>query len=206
MTRKPIKKEDQVDRRNFVKLSGVAGLGIAASGACPAHAQEIEMQNPDESQNDKERRFNEDYAKWWVNMLLEKLGNRKKQGNCLELLEECGKECAKRFTGSALPKIKEKIKGMTDLDAFVDCMKQTHILSPASGREGDKILCVYETCPCPVRKSGIVDSPVICNCTCGFKKHVFETLLDRPVHVVLRKSIGRGDERCEMLIHADGFE
>ncbi|MFH1998693.1 MAG: DUF6144 family protein [Planctomycetota bacterium] len=189
-------KEGRVNRRKFVKISGVTGLGLATSGACPAHAQE---ENP-------EKKFNMDYAKWWINMLLDKLGSRKKQADCLELLEECGRECAKRFTGNALPAVKEKIKGKKNLDIIVEILKKAQILSAASGREGKNILCVYETCPCPVRKSGLVDSPVICNCTKGFKKHVFETIMDQPVTVTLRKSIGQGHDRCEMVIHVDGFE
>jgi predicted hydrocarbon binding protein len=54
---------------------------------------------------------------------------------------------------------------------------------------------VRDTCNCPfIRKK---DAPaILCNCSLGTQKKIYESLFSRPVSVTLNKSVLRGDERC----------
>ena len=58
---------------------------------------------------------------------------------------------------------------------------------------------VRNTCNCPFVKGK--DAPeILCNCSLGTQKRIYESLFGRPVHVTLNKSVLRGDERCSFTI------
>jgi predicted hydrocarbon binding protein len=58
---------------------------------------------------------------------------------------------------------------------------------------------IRDTCNCPfVREK---DAPaILCNCSLGTQKKIYESLYGRPVNVTLEKSVLRGDERCSFTI------
>lgn len=58
---------------------------------------------------------------------------------------------------------------------------------------------IRDTCNCPFVKAK--DAPsVLCNCSLGTQKKIYESLFNRPVSVTLEKSVLRGDERCSFTI------
>ena len=58
---------------------------------------------------------------------------------------------------------------------------------------------VRNNCNCPMVKEK--EAPdVLCNCSLGTQKRIYESLYGRPVKVSLNKSILRGDERCSFTI------
>jgi predicted hydrocarbon binding protein len=69
--------------------------------------------------------------------------------------------------------------------------------------EGKGIIRVNEkvrnSCNCPFVKDK--DAPdVLCNCSLGTQKKIYESLFGRQVEVKLEKSVLRGDERCSFTI------
>ena len=58
---------------------------------------------------------------------------------------------------------------------------------------------IRNTCNCPfVREK---EAPgILCNCSLGTQKRIYESLFGRPVNVTLEKSVLRGDERCSFTI------
>lgn len=58
---------------------------------------------------------------------------------------------------------------------------------------------IRDNCNCPFVKAK--DAPsVLCNCSLGTQKKIYESLFNRPVNVTLEKSVLRGDERCSFTI------
>ena len=58
---------------------------------------------------------------------------------------------------------------------------------------------IRDTCNCPFIRAK--DAPsILCNCSLGTQKKIYESLFDRPVSVTLNKSVLRGDERCSFTI------
>jgi hypothetical protein len=56
-----------------------------------------------------------------------------------------------------------------------------------------------DKCNCPFIREK--DAPsVLCNCSIGTQKKIYESLFSRPVSVILNKSVLRGDERCSFTI------
>jgi predicted hydrocarbon binding protein len=58
---------------------------------------------------------------------------------------------------------------------------------------------IRDTCNCPFIRAK--DAPsILCNCSLGTQKKIYESLFGRPVNVTLNKSVLRGDERCSFTI------
>jgi predicted hydrocarbon binding protein len=63
------------------------------------------------------------------------------------------------------------------------------------------IYSICKECECPLISSEMIKlSPMVCYCSRGFVKSVFEEILDRPVNAKLEKAIGRGDETCHFIV------
>ena len=55
-------------------------------------------------------------------------------------------------------------------------------------------------CVCPLVNSQLVPAS-ICNCSLGWQKQTYETILGKPVEVELKESALRGSKRCVFEIH-----
>jgi hypothetical protein len=62
------------------------------------------------------------------------------------------------------------------------------VITMASGERTD--------CFCPLISRLHQKSAVACNCSLGWQKHTWETLLQKQVQVELKESVLRGDKRC----------
>ncbi|MHA2094706.1 MAG: hypothetical protein ACW98F_08755 [Candidatus Hodarchaeales archaeon] len=62
------------------------------------------------------------------------------------------------------------------------------------------LTATYSECKCPLVKSGLVDSPVICECSPNWLLQNFEEILDTTVSIKTEKTILRGSENCVFVI------
>lgn len=95
---------------------------------------------------------------------------------------------------------------LQDVDAEIDSFLQVHEIGEnvASGgkakitRDGNSATLVIEGgCVCPlVKKLDIEPTPNHCLCTLHHLRHVYETVLDRPVRVELLETCLRGGKSC----------
>jgi hypothetical protein len=58
---------------------------------------------------------------------------------------------------------------------------------------------IRNTCNCPFIR-GKEAPEILCNCSLGTQKRIYESLFDREANVTLEKSVLRGDERCSFTI------
>jgi hypothetical protein len=105
-----------------------------------------------------------------------------------QLGSKCGDDFANRYKGNP--------------DGFFEFIKSMWAESVEIDKENGVIRVnekIRDTCNCPFVKGK--DAPdVLCNCSLGTQKRIYESLYGRPVNVTLEKSILRGDERCSFTI------
>lgn len=126
--------------------------------------------------------------------LLEILSTQLGEESLTETLRQLGRYCASRT-----PLI-EKHKG--HVDDFIHESQQTSGETISFDREKGIIKVVgpeRTTCFCPLVNCR-TSPKIICNCSVGWLQYAYETLLGKPVEVILLESVLRGGKRCSVEI------
>jgi predicted hydrocarbon binding protein len=136
----------------------------------------------------------------WVETLMSTLEILVDEDTRAGLMESCGRVCALHH-GSIEQAIAIK-HSAKEMDELLDKLNQQEGLWCGNWeRDGDTIYSVCKECGCPLVRTGLVrPSPTFCNCSRGWVKAVFETILERPVEVELEQAIGRGDPVCRFIV------
>ncbi len=129
--------------------------------------------------------------------LLEILSHRMSEDDLNKTLLELGSFCS-----GLSDETKRKFRG--DLEGFRQAVKQSAsgdniaydwehgVITMSSGERAD--------CFCPLISRSAHTPSVACNCSLGWQKHTWETLLQKPVTVELKESVLRGGIRCTFVI------
>jgi len=132
----------------------------------------------------------------WIIQLMAGLDEHVDEEARAKVLEHCGRQCQSEGFVKKARGIFEKSKNVDEfLDEFGKVYKHLR-------REGDNVYIVYPRCYCSfVNKipAGKL-SATYCNCSRGWTKELFEGALERPVEVVMEKSIVMGDSECRFRI------
>ena len=134
----------------------------------------------------------------WIDTILQEV-SKLDADKGVEILNACGKECAK--TSSLLEgaiEIQDKYPDK-DLDIVFQAFKEKYYNTSRFEKNGNKITLIFEECTCPMVKQGL-DNSYLCNCTVGYSVNLFKTLFNKPVKVKLLKSILNGDDLCKQEI------
>ncbi len=135
----------------------------------------------------------------WINTILsevETLDNDKGR----QILNRCGSECSNCFgSHQAALRIRNEAADKNDVDWLLNKMNKEYYESDQVYREGNTIYLIYPDCGCPMVKEGI-KNPFLCECTLGYTKAVYETLLGKDIMVELQQSILNGDPVCRQAI------
>ena len=113
------------------------------------------------------------------------------------ILRECGKACAHSHTAGVF---EEARKNNAEMGAFLAALAASF---PDSGYElldDGRIKVRYSTCACDLVETGLVTSPLLCECSAHNLRENFEQALGRPVSVTLMRSILQGASECELLV------
>lgn len=137
---------------------------------------------------------NEKFIVDWISNLMKNMDNHLDEKTKINLLEECGRDCAKKLAK------KEAIKNKGRLDKWLNKMGQW-IGTENIWKEEKMIKIIYSQCFCPILKnSPPILSDTYCNCSRGWLKENFETVLERSVQVKLEDSILRGGKECRFTV------
>jgi hypothetical protein len=106
------------------------------------------------------------------------------------LMEARGRSCAR--LGPV--RMAEAHKG--NLDAFIESLSR-HMGPDGLRREGNVVKVKYPRCYCPLA-SEIKEplSPTYCNCSVGWLKELYETVIGKPVKVEVIETVKRGGQAC----------
>jgi hypothetical protein len=113
------------------------------------------------------------------------------------ILRACGKGCARSYTCEVFKQARAQGK---DMEGFLAALAERfsgatyEILGP------DAILVQYTECGCDLVVQGLVDSPLLCECSAHNLRDNFESALGIPVTVRLESSILAGADRCSLLV------
>ena len=130
-----------------------------------------------------------------IKTLIEGLDAQLDEKTKAEILEKCGRACIPR---SFIAKAKACKKDAKDMDEFLNNLGQVwkHL-----HRDGDNLYVIYEKCYCPlVNKDSEKLQRTFCNCSRGWIKELFESVLEKAVQVELEKSIKTGDNTCKFRV------
>ena len=137
----------------------------------------------------------------WIGDLLDGINISQNRETCIELLKNCGANCAKR---QVLPKMAEMKNKLFKLN---DPNKIAEIISQHTGAECNPVnsgfIVTYNRgkgCDCSLVNNGYVSSPVFCNCTLGFHEMLWSTVFERPVAVELIETFLKGGSSCSQKI------
>jgi predicted hydrocarbon binding protein len=135
----------------------------------------------------------------WIRNLMDDLAVKIGEENAKAVMETCGTHCIGQ---SVLEKARNFQKATRDIDELLEKLNQAHIGGGKLRREENIVYASYERCYCgSVSKTRQPISTIYCQCSCGWYKKLFETLLDKPVKVELLDSIIHGAKTCRFIIH-----
>lgn len=180
-----------MDRRQLIKQT--CGMGVCACVGVTALAKSClgaEATATDDMGRELHRlRWWQDHTKRQIAKLWELLEPHLDEATRQDIIEQLGRNCASRLGWA------DEFKG--NVRGFIERMKQ---------RAGEEI--VYDeasgimTVTSPERDCvcGMVDSkltpPYFCQCSIGWQKQTYETILGKQVGVELKESVLRGSKRC----------
>jgi predicted ArsR family transcriptional regulator len=135
----------------------------------------------------------------WIKNMVDKLTDITGETVARRVLEDCGRQCIGQSILVKARRIKEDAR---DLDDLLFKLNNAHIGGGKLHREDQIIHASYERCYCgSVNKTRHPISTVYCQCSCGWYRTLFETLLDKPVRVELIDSIINGADACSFVIY-----
>jgi hypothetical protein len=135
------------------------------------------------------------FRRKWMETLFTQLELNVDEKTRNRLLENCGRECARR---SSFHRTAENCAG--DLKTFIE--KFGAIIGEDNCKiAGDFIDLKYSECYCPLVKKGDVEVPdFFCDCSRGWVMEMFETVLGSAPDVETVTTIIRGGSECHFRI------
>jgi predicted ArsR family transcriptional regulator len=135
----------------------------------------------------------------WIGNLMEDLEAIVGVDSAKAVMEACGQQC---IGLSVLEKAKRLQQESHDIEDLLEKLNNAHIGGGYFRREEDHIYASYERCYCgSVSKTRLPITTIYCQCSCGWYRKLFETILGKPVRVELVDSIIHGASTCQFIIH-----
>jgi len=131
----------------------------------------------------------------WTKSLIESLESQCDPKQRAKILEGCGRNCISR---NLIKKVKDLKTASRNMNEFLDKLAGNwkHLQ-----RDKEDIYVVYPKCYCPlVRDYPETLSATWCNCSRGWIKELFESVIEKPVEVQFQKSIKQGDDMCKFKV------
>jgi predicted hydrocarbon binding protein len=130
----------------------------------------------------------------WLSNLMKNMDIQLDEESKIKVLEECGRACAEKHAK------KEALKFKGNLGGWLATMKKW-VGENNVQKEGNTVRLIYSKCFCPL--VGSIEpllSDTFCNCSRGWLKENFETVVGKPVKVKMEESIMMGGQECRFSI------
>ncbi len=132
-----------------------------------------------------------------IKVILDDLIAKHGQDTARSIMRPCGHQC---ISAAIIEEAKAAYQRMEGLQAFLDDLNSNHIGGGQLRLAGDVIVGIYDRCYCNTARNTENMSPVYCECSAGWYEKLFSSVFEKPVGVVVKKSIVRGDATCEFEI------
>jgi hypothetical protein len=114
-----------------------------------------------------------------------------------KVLEMTGRACARAHAVDLFKKTWEKAK---NIDDFIPAINKAMRLEIYRKIDDKTLSASYSKCYCPLVNIGLVNSPILCNCSPNWLLENFETILDKQVTVTTKNTVLRGADSCNFII------
>ena len=115
------------------------------------------------------------------------------------IMEKSGEACAIAGSYEIAKKISEET---TCIEEIIEKINNQIPWCGQWNLKDNTIRSICNECGCPLVRYKIVKlNSTFCYCSLGWVKIIFKTLLKKPVHVQILKSIGAGDNICEFIVY-----
>ena len=176
-----------MNRKTFLKQSGQLGL---ASGCMFLFGDKNASAKEDDMHAKREHKFKED----WIVALMQNLEEQFDEETRCKLMEECGRDCAKRGAITIAESCKGDVKKMTETLAKIPQLE-------IKREKDDSIKVSYKKCFCELVSKGPEHLPnTYCECSKGWLLQMFETAAQKSVRVEIIQTIKRGGSSCDFII------
>jgi predicted hydrocarbon binding protein len=141
--------------------------------------------------------------KAWINGVtnaLNKIGNEE---ICRCTMKSAGKECADQLLEKTINYFGRTPKSIVEMIEAIN-KRRKEVLNTNTFWElkGDKAYFTLEKCSCDLVEEGLaIPNPTFCLCSAGMFESIFVPYHNGSVRAEIVKAIGRGDERCEFIVH-----
>jgi len=178
-----------MDRRELVMQTCGMGLCACAGAVLPGSLCAAEDQQETPERQIGRLQWWQDHTKRQLVRLWELLEPHLDEQTRLEVIEQLGRNCAASLGWA------EQCKG--DPEAFFKRMRESQNETIAYDRDNGIITVITPERDCVC---AMVDStktpPYFCQCSIGWQKQTYETILGKQVEVTLKESVLRGSKRC----------
>ncbi|MFX1286320.1 MAG: hypothetical protein ACFFB5_21985 [Promethearchaeota archaeon] len=113
------------------------------------------------------------------------------------ILELTGRACARIHSNALFWEIWELTR---NLDDFIEKVNEIYKEKVFEIIDKDTISVCYSKCNCPLVEHGLVDSPLLCNCSPNWLAENFESILKKSVIITTKNTILRGAKSCNFII------
>jgi hypothetical protein len=136
------------------------------------------------------------FLKEWFSGLMVSIENLDKEIRP-KVLEMTGRACAQAHAVDLFRKTWETAKSIDD---FIPAINKAMGIEIYKKIDDKTISAVYSKCYCPLVNIGLVNSPILCNCSPNWILENFEAILDKPITVTTKNTVLRGADSCNFII------
>ncbi|MBN2520732.1 MAG: hypothetical protein JXB17_09530 [Bacteroidales bacterium] len=180
-----------MDRKEFFK--NTCKFGLCACAGLSLMNMPIKTKADDSGENEEDWRIG--FMQKRFAKLIDILNSNLDETGKNEILEELGRECAKEGIDHII-----KFKG--DIEGFLKNIEEQWVEKVEFNKESNEIKIFdkkRDSCYCPFVDKAIT-SKDFCNCSIGWQKAIYETILGKEVDVEILSSVLRGGEGCSFVI------
>ena len=178
-----MKRKDFLNGACKFGLCGCFGMSFLTGNELLANSQNAQDDKSDWRIDFMQNRFRD---------LIYILNDTLDEDTLIPILKQLGGKCGDDFA----------IKYKNNPEGFFDFIKRLWADTVDYDKEKGIIKVnerIRNTCNCPfIREKEAPE--ILCNCSLGTQKRIYESLFNRKVNVTLEKSVLRGDERCSFTI------
>jgi hypothetical protein len=184
-----------MDRNMFIKKSclGICMGSLFLLDSAKANTMSAKII----SDNQVEEDWRVGFMHKWISDLISSADNNLDPQLQKQLLEYCGRQCAKTNAAAEI----EKFKG--NLNGLMEELRQKWVEQVDFDAEKGKFYLKgkkSESCACAIingNKNKV--SGTFCNCSLGFYKELFESVGGKPISIKLTETLLRGSDRCSVM-------
>ena len=141
--------------------------------------------------------------KAWITAVTQSLAERGDAELLQGVMKDAGRRCAAQLLEMTIAHYGKALRNVDELIEAINKRREEVLRATTFWtREGDTALFQLEQCSCDMVQAGLAEpNPHFCNCSAGMFAQIFSHVCTGPVSVDILKSIGRGDDHCEFVIH-----